>query len=295
MLQFLPLEEENVFAVRATGKLNLEDYQQFLPELESRIGETTQVSLLMELDDFHGWTLDAAREDFQFGTRFDEKIARIALVGDKLWQRWMSIMAKPFFGGDIRYFARENISEAWEWLREFNAETRSEDTPMTPYQGMVVAMDFSPHATRACKRALELSKLYQAKITLLHVINEEYLYDILYGPGDIGFAGYDTLKDSGANETALRESAEKRMQTLKDSLDIQDVKHEIVVGTPSHAILSFAAAHQADLIVMGTHGRKGLARLLGSNARSVVTRAQCEVLTVPLSTKPDVESLEAKP
>lgn len=282
MLQFLPVQENNLFAIRATGRLGPDDYEAFLPELENRTQEFDKVSVLIELDDFHGWTLDAAREDWQSGTQFNDKFERIALVGEKLWQRWMTIMSKPFINGEVQYFSRDEISNAWDWLRASQINPDPAGFEPAPYQRLIAAVDFSPHSLVAVKRAIELSKLYKAELTLLHVINEEYLYDILYGPGDIGFAGYDAFKDATANEEVLREQADKRMADLLESLDTEGLNQEIVVGTPSHAILSMAEAKNADLIVMGTHGRRGLARLLGSNARSVVTKARCEVLTIRL-------------
>lgn len=289
MLQFLPIEERNLFAVRATGKLTSDDYQQFLPELETRIGDQEQVSILMELDDFHGWTLEAAKDDFRIGSKFGDRIERIALVGDKLWQRWMAAMSKPFINGQIRYFSRDEVGDAWDWLRESLLKPEPADTSLVPYKRLIAAMDFSAHSVHATKRALELSKLYNAQLTLLHVINEEYLYDILYGPGDIGFAGYESLYDSQVSEKALRESAETKIKQLFAQLGVEQLECEIVVGTPANAIISFAESQQAELIVMGTHGRKGLARLLGSNASSVVTRARCEVLTIPLQNKEPAE------
>lgn len=279
MLQFLPVQEDNIFAVRATGQLTHDDYQQFLPELEKRISSDSPASLLIELDDFHGWTLDAVRDDFQLG--MTHRFNRIALVGTKAWQRWMTAMSKPFVDADIQYFDRDLIGDAWDWLRAADDDIGA-DITLAPYSDIVIAVDFSPHSRMAALRAIDLADRYNATTTLLHVINEEYLYDILYGPSDIGLTGYATAETFRVNEETLRAQAKKNMDELQEWLQRPDIQSEIIIGSPAHAIVSFAEARRADLIVVGTHGRRGLARLLGSTAKSIVTKSRCEVLSVSL-------------
>lgn len=288
MLQFLPIDEDDIFAVRATGKLTHEDYQRFLPELEARIPADSPVSLLIELDDFHGWTLEAMKDDFKLGMSGNFK--RIALLGTKKWQRWMTAMAAPFVDANIRYFDNESAGEAWDWLRESAEIALDEavDEPISPYSNIIVAVDFSPHSLAAVRRALELANLYLAQLTLIHVINEEYLYDVLYGPGDMMMAGYTSPQNASATEDVLRERAEANIEALRNTLEQPLVEAEIMVGTPSNTILSFAEAKKADLIVIGTHGRRGLARLLGSTAITVMTKSRCDVLSIPLSPSQEI-------
>ena len=65
--------------------------------------------------------------------------------------------------------------------------------------------------------------------------------------------------------------------------DIKDVEHVVLKGTPYEEISRFAEANKIDLVVIGTHGRKGLDRMLfGSTAEQVVRHAPCPVLTVRL-------------
>lgn len=60
MFQFIPVAERDLFAFRATGKLTDDDYQVFLPQLEELIEARGPISMLMELEDFHGWDAKAA-------------------------------------------------------------------------------------------------------------------------------------------------------------------------------------------------------------------------------------------
>lgn len=115
MLQFIPVTEGNTIAIRASGKLTHEDYQDFLPQLEAEIQRQGQVSVLFELDNFSGWTLDAAKDDFKFGLQSREALERIAIVGDKSWERWMTLMMKPFVPSDkVAYFQRSSLQVAWD-------------------------------------------------------------------------------------------------------------------------------------------------------------------------------------
>ncbi|MGV6857762.1 MAG: STAS/SEC14 domain-containing protein [bacterium] len=282
MLQFIPVQDENIFSVRATGKLGHGDYASFLPELERQIKRYGKISLFMELDDFFGWDLSAISDEMRWELEHGDNLEKVAIVGDKAWQRWMTLMAKPFTSAEVRYFPRDEAQEAWEWLREREpSEQELAELEIAAYAQILVPVDFSPHSVHAAKRAVIMAEKFNAHLLMLNVINEEYLYDILYEPGDLGFGGY-RLPPSPFEKDALRDSAHNRMRMLLESLGVKEISTEVVMGTPSSAITSFAAAQKVDLIVMGTHGRRGVARLLGSTAHAVQGRAHCEVLTVPL-------------
>ena len=286
MFQFIPVQEDNIVAVRATGKLSHEDYEQFLPQIEHQLRRYGKISLLIELDDFVGWELDAAKDDYQFGIKHRSDFEKIALVGEKSWERWMALLAKPFIHGKIRYFSRDELQIAWDWLREESAADESAH-PLTPYQRILAAVDFSPHAIQAARRAQELAERYDAQLLLLNVINNDYLYDAAYGSADpmMGFAAVPQYSPGQIqkHEQALRNTAEAHMRQLIEETAAKNAQTRFTFGHADSAIISCAEAMNADLIVVGTHGRRGLARLLGSTARSVQGHARCDVLTVPLN------------
>ena len=72
------------------------------------------------------------------------------------------------------------------------------------------------------------------------------------------------------------------MNSIKEKYKIQDVHSEILWGTPKTTILSYAEAQQVDLILMGSHGRRGLAKLIGSTTNGVINNARCDVLSVSM-------------
>jgi universal stress protein A len=118
VIEQLPVQDGDVVAFRLSGKLGHADYQTFLPRLEALIAERGRLSVLLELRDFHGWDIHAAWDDFRFGMAHANDFARIAMVGHGHLQDWMAQMAKPFVHGEVRFFEREDLDAAWDWLRE---------------------------------------------------------------------------------------------------------------------------------------------------------------------------------
>jgi universal stress protein A len=106
----------NVIAVRVFGKLTGEDYRSLVPVLEERLRQMRQVNLIIELEDFQGWELDAAWGDLKFGIEHNRRIDRLAVVGERDWERWMTKIAGWFLHGEVRYFDHDDIDDAWAWI-----------------------------------------------------------------------------------------------------------------------------------------------------------------------------------
>lgn len=102
--------------VRVTERLSREDYDAFVPEVERMIGRFGAVRMLVEMHDFHGWDAGALWEDIKFGAKHFANIDRLALVGDKKWQKGMSAFCKPFTTAQVRYFDDAEIQQAHEWI-----------------------------------------------------------------------------------------------------------------------------------------------------------------------------------
>jgi hypothetical protein len=102
--------------VHASGTLVHEDYQQIVPEFERVLGRHGRVNLLFELVDFHGWKPRAAWDDFKLAVKHYSDIGRMAVVGDKKWEKGMALVCRPLTGASVRYFDRAAINEARVWL-----------------------------------------------------------------------------------------------------------------------------------------------------------------------------------
>jgi hypothetical protein len=107
-----------VVAFRLSGKLHDEDYRHFVPAVEAVVAREGKVCLIAQFEDFHGWDLHAAWDDFKFGLRHYADFERIAMVGDKKWEAWMAKLCKPFTKATVRYFDSSEAAAAWNWVRE---------------------------------------------------------------------------------------------------------------------------------------------------------------------------------
>jgi len=122
----IQLTEKNggkILEVRVSGKLAHEDYQHFVPEFERLVKQKGKIRVLFEMADFHGWKAGALWDDIKFDLRHFSDIERLATVGDKKWEKGMSVFCKPFTTAKIRYFDTTQLAEACAWLAEGIADT----------------------------------------------------------------------------------------------------------------------------------------------------------------------------
>lgn len=109
---------EAVVAFRLSGKLHDEDYQTFVPMVDQVIAESGKVRMLVQFHDFEGWDARALWDDIKFATAHCHTIERIALVGEKSWQKYMAMVCKPFTMAKVQYFVATDIDDAWTWVIE---------------------------------------------------------------------------------------------------------------------------------------------------------------------------------
>ena len=134
---------------------------------------------------------------------------------------------------------------------------------------ILVPTDFSDTSQAALKYGVALARKFDARLHLLHVPEH---------PGEAA----ETEFPIGLFET-MQNAAHDRLGHLLNAEDSHDLKPDcsMRIGKPAEEIVRYAREHQIDLVVMGTHGREGVARvLMGSVAEIVVRRCGCPVLTV---------------
>lgn len=128
-------------------------------------------------------------------------------------------------------------------------------------------VDFSESGNAAVEYAAALARESDARIVLLHVVENPLAYDTTFS------APAPTAKEI--------EDAERRFHAVCPDLAEQQCEHRIIEGDPAPAIIKTAVDEGADLIVVGTHGRTGLSRMImGSVAEEVVRKAHCPVIAV---------------
>ena len=103
---------------KMSGKLHDEDYKKFVPLVDAEIAKEGKINLLAQFHDFHGWDAKALWDDTKFSTTHCTKMKRIAIVGEKTWEKWMAKVCKPFTMAKIRYFDATETEAAKKWLGE---------------------------------------------------------------------------------------------------------------------------------------------------------------------------------
>ncbi len=143
------------------------------------------------------------------------------------------------------------------------------------YGKILVPVDGSETSTRGLDEAIKIAKGQGSQLRLVHIVNE-YILDITYSAGVFPQNLIDSLVKTGRSVLEAGESAAK-----KEGVKVDTVLIESIGGVAADLIVAQAKTWQPDLIVMGTHGRRGLARLaLGSDAEHVVRAATVPVLLV---------------
>jgi nucleotide-binding universal stress UspA family protein len=147
---------------------------------------------------------------------------------------------------------------------------------------ILVPTDFSDCSQEAMDYATSLAQGFHARIIFLHVMEPPvYGLDFTLTPYEVPAEMKQKLKDS------IKRSVE---ETKKLNVDAEGY---FVLGVPYAEIVKAAKKHEADLIVMGTHGRTGLSHFwIGSTAERVIQNAGCPVLTVKETTKQTLLEIE---
>jgi hypothetical protein len=115
----IKFEDENegkVLVIQVSGKLTKADYVYFAPEFERLVQLNGKLRVLFNMAGFHGWEASALWEDIKFDLKHFADIERLAMVGDKQWEKGMAAFCKPFTKAKIRYFDHADAAEARSWL-----------------------------------------------------------------------------------------------------------------------------------------------------------------------------------
>lgn len=146
------------------------------------------------------------------------------------------------------------------------------------FQRIVVPVDYSACSRAALRLAAELAQRFQASLDVVHVWDRpSYISDVVM-----------TTTEAVSGKSLLRMIQENAQRDLDEFLSTTDLPAgtklagRLLTGDPASALIHELKREKCDLVVMGTHGRTGLAHvLLGSVAEKLVRLAKVPVLTVP--------------
>jgi universal stress protein A len=142
------------------------------------------------------------------------------------------------------------------------------------YSTLLLAIDLSEESEPVAKRAAELATAYGATLHIVHVIE----------PLSFAYGGDIPMDFSGIQEE-IQQQARQQLTLFGDKNAVPAEQQHIVLGRPEVEIHAMADELEADLIVVGSHGRHGLALLMGSTANGVLHGANCDVLAVRVGGK----------
>ena len=146
---------------------------------------------------------------------------------------------------------------------------------MAVYSHILLAVDFTPVTDTVVRQAIELCQAFKARLSLVHVVEftQMDLSNDLILPQDLEI------------DQELMKHAKQRLEELAESIGIDKSECFVSQGSNRREILRLAKELDTNLIVIGSHGRGGIQRLLGSTANAVLHGAPCDVLAVRIKDK----------
>ena len=143
---------------------------------------------------------------------------------------------------------------------------------MATYQHLLIGLDLSPESQQVVDRVKQLFAEPELKISLCHILE----------PLAFTYGGAIPV-DLSDVQVQLEEQATQRLAKLAEQLDVPTENQHIVLGQPANEMRRMAKEQNVDLIIVGSHGRHGLALIFGSTSNSVLHGAPCDVLAVRIT------------
>ncbi|MDN3654816.1 universal stress protein [Ferruginibacter paludis] len=151
---------------------------------------------------------------------------------------------------------------------------------------ILIALDYEPSAEMIAETGYKIATALNAEITLLHVIAEPAYYSSLDYSPIMGYSGFMDTIDPALTDTVkddIKKMAQEFLENSKKHLGNDSIKTIVTEGSFAHSIVDASEGGMADLIVMGSHNRRGLDKLLMENvAEKVIHLSKIPVLVIPI-------------
>ena len=147
---------------------------------------------------------------------------------------------------------------------------------MFPYKNVLAAIDYSELTDPIFKKLENISKDPNINIILFNVVERDM--PTLMGASQNEAISYS--REWSLEEIKLKDNAENTLKKEANKYNLGKFKCYAEVGVPRYSILFAAKAKNIDLIIVGSHGARGIKKIIGSTAQSVLNNASCDVLAV---------------
>ena len=138
---------------------------------------------------------------------------------------------------------------------------------MSMYKHILLPTDFSKHSQRAAEKALALRKIFDASLSVVHVVN--------YLP-----PAFISAQSEHTSAAQVIERATAYLAQWAQEMGLGSAEQLVTSGPAGKEVIATAKARDVDLIVIGTSGEGGVKRLLGSTTSAVMHHAPCDVLSI---------------
>ncbi len=153
-----------------------------------------------------------------------------------------------------------------------------------PMKRVLIALDYDQSAQKVAEKGFSMAKNMNAEVILLHVVADATYYSVLEYSPITGYSGFNNLDfQQLANGEGLQKASQYFLEKIKLHLNDKTIKILLEDGNSAKAILKTAKKEQVDLIIMGSHSRRWLEKiLLGSVAEKVLHKSRLPVTIIPI-------------
>ena len=117
MIQKLKESSGKAIGFKFSGEITDNEYKGFVAEVENSVSVEGKIQLLMVVDYPQDFDLKAAWDDLVFWIKHINNIERLAIVGQREWEKWLELLEKPFIHTEVKYYKTSNIENAWNWIK----------------------------------------------------------------------------------------------------------------------------------------------------------------------------------
>ena len=149
---------------------------------------------------------------------------------------------------------------------------------MSVYQRILLAIDLTEESKQVATSATAIAGAFNAELHVIHVIE----------PLSLAYGG-DIPMDLSSVQEQIHEQAKSQLAEFANNLGVPTDRQYLIFGRPESEIHRVAETQNMDLVIVGSHGRHGLALLLGSTANGVLHGANCDVLAVRVGASQSAE------